>query len=822
MKEPAFFSTYSKENLNHISFPLGGIGAGMFCLRGTGMLGSFSLRNAPNVHYNPNVFAALTIKRPSGNVARVLEGQVPRTMIFNAATNESRDTGGNGNHFRNYGLPRFKDAEFSSRFPFATVKLADDKIPLDASVTGWSPFTPPDPDDSSYPLAYLEYSFNNNTTEPQDAVFYFNSFNFMRTVDHVQLNTTHDDGAYVARYKTGFLLCRPPIEDTPDAQGYFAAMIDEENVGVDTAFFRGGWFDPLTMLWNKIERGESGDNEYTDGSDIPSPGASLSLPFTLMPGETKTIRVQCAWYVPYSTLRTGVVFDAEKEKETYKPWYAGKFSSIEDIIDFSMVNVDCLFTESKTFSDAFYSMDLPPEVIEAAGSNLSIIKSPTVLRQTDGRMWAWEGCLDLSGVCTGSCTHVWNYAQAFCHLFPSLERTLRETEFHENQNEEGHQFFRASLPIRPCGHDFHAAADGQLGGIIKLYRDYQISGDKTFLQRLFPYAKKSIDYCIESWDPTHNGVLIEPQHNTYDIEFWGANGMLTSFYLGALTAMIKICEVLGESSDTYSSLLHKGQIYMDEQLFNGEYFYQKVQWEGLRAKMNEDGGAAMADFASADAVALAKIEGPKYQYGKGCLSDGVLGFWLAELAGITGLISKDKIKSHLLSVHKYNLKHDLREHSNPQRSGYALGDEGGLLLCTWPHGEMPSLPFVYSNEVWTGIEYQVASHLILMGEVDAGLEIVQTCRSRYDGYKRNPFDEYECGHWYARALASYALIESLTGIRYDAATKTLYVKPQLPEFTSFLATDSGYALCHWDGQNIKIEQVKGKIDVNDIVIVISK
>lgn len=63
-----------------------------------------------------------------------------------------------------------------------------------------------------------------------------------------------------------------------------------------------------------------------------------------------------------------------------------------------------------------------------------------------------------------------------------------------------------------------------------------------------------------------------------------------------------------------------------------------------------------------------------------------------------------------------------------------------------------SLPFVYSNEVWTGIEYQVASHLMLQGEVEKGLEIVRACRQRYDGSVRNPFNEYECGHWYGRAL----------------------------------------------------------------------
>ena len=177
------------------------------------------------------------------------------------------------------------------------------------------------------------------------------------------------------------------------------------------------------------------------------------------------------------------------------------------------------------------------------------MKSPTVLRQADGALWGWEGCDPTDGCCPGSCTHVWNYAQAFPHLFPSLERTLRETEFLASLDPAGHQDFRSPLPIRTGPHAQLAAADGQLGGIIKLYRDYRICGDRRWLARLWPEARRSLEYCIATWDPEETGILREPQHNTYDIEFWGPNGMCGSIYLAALKAAELLCAELGAEPD---------------------------------------------------------------------------------------------------------------------------------------------------------------------------------------------------------------------------------------------------------------------------------
>ena len=171
-------------------------------------------------------------------------------------------------------------------------------------------------------------------------------------------------------------------------------------------------------------------------------------------------------------------------------------------------------------------------------------------------------------------------------------------------------------------------------------------------------------------------------------------------------------------------------------------------------------------------------------------------------------VDTQKIAHHLTSVYTYNFERDLSNHSNSQRTTYVLGDEGGKL----------SLPFGYSGEVWTGVEYQVASHLIFHGQIQKGLDIVRTCRRRYDGRVRNPFDEYECGHWYARAMSSYALIEALTGVRYDAVGKTLYVDSKVGNFTSFLSTANGFGnVVYYNGKAV-VHAVYGTIPVEKIVV----
>jgi hypothetical protein len=370
---------------------------------------------------------------------------------------------------------------------------------------------------------------------------------------------------------------------------------------------------------------------------------------------------------------------------------------------------------------------------------------------------------------------------------------MRETDFGTNTRPTGDMAFRTLLPLNPeVLWGFVPAADGQMGTVLKLYREWKLSGDTEWLRRLWPHAKKALEFAWSpenrhGWDADRDGVMEGIQHNTYDIEFCGPNTMMGTFYLAALRAAAEMAEALGEAEKAaeYRALAERGAAG-HAALFNGEFYAQEVRFDAAQqgdrlSKINQG-------------IPLDGDE-PRYQYGAGCLSDQMLGQWFAHCVGLRYVLPEEKVRSAMAAVYRHNFRRDLSAHHNVQRV-YAVGDEAGLLLCSWPNGGRPRYPFPYADEVWTGIEYQVASHLIYEGLVEEGLEIVEAVRARYDGERRNPFDEVECGHHYARAMASWSLLLALSGFQYDATRQYLAFAPRInaEDFRCFFSTGTGWGL----------------------------
>jgi uncharacterized protein (DUF608 family) len=826
--------TFSGDKATQVALPIGGIGAGSICLNGYGGLQDFAIRARPETTALPAgftsnspeaAFAVLHIKGTPG-VTKLVEGPFPAFKIF--------DQGLQGQGLRRggfEGFPRFEKCNFRGEYPFGEVRFADSSIPLDVTLIGWNPFIPLDDKNSGIPCAILEYTLRNNSSHPVDYEFSYHLSHLAPGCKPDQTSTVNAEipmkGVFLSNLE----------EPNAESFGSGSLIVIGDKPRVKAMWLRSpGWeFDSLSALWREVSMGNFTTNEGTNLVDKAGRnGASILLQGKLAPGEARTYPIVIAWHFPNCFVSEG----ASKEMvgvlgnagcrtvpvgatPPWRPYYVNTWKDAREVALYVEKNYTTLRARTVAFNQALFTSTLPPCVLDAVSSNLAILKSPTVLRQENGNLWGWEGCFPDNGCCHGSCTHVWNYAQAFPHLYPHLERTLRDLELVRSMDDNGHVNFRGAIPDGSVDHTWHAAADGQLGGIMKVFRDWQIAGDTEWLKRMYPLAKRSLDYCIRTWDPDLKGALFEPHHNTYDIEFWGAEGMCTSIYIGALSAMQGMATAVGQEADSkyYGDLAQTSAHYMDEHLFNGEYYQQKVEYADLRDTSFAE-SVKDVDDKSSEMQQLLKREGPKYQYGTGCLSDGVIGAWMAHMYGIETPLTRKNLRSSLQSIFKHNFKTDLSQHANAQRPGYAMGREPGLLLCSWPRGDKPTLPFVYSDEVWTGIEYQVASHLISEGFVEEGLTIVKALRSRYDGRTRNPWDEYECGNFYARAMSSYSLLGALAGFRYSAVERTLWFAPKLKQrpFKCFFSTAFGFGTISLDAHNVSIQVIEGELPLEKIVL----
>lgn len=751
-----------------VAFPIGGIGTGTVSIGGRGDLRDWEIFNRPGKgKILPMTFFALWLKAEGAEpILKVLEGPIQPPY-----------TGSHGlDRGIVPGLPRFRRSVFRGEYPFAWVYLEDPGLPVKATIEAFNPLIPLNDRDSGIPVAIIRYRIENISEKPVELTVVGSMMNAVG-YDGIgpitypagkwfggNLNSFRREGKLVGLMMTS---SKYP-EDHPQSGSMALTAWWEGEVTYTPRWSRAGWFDELQEFWDDLLE----DGRLNPYPEEPSPDGrtdvgSIGVVTRLEPGEIKPITFAISWHFPVR-----LNYWNREEAVRGKPlrnYYALIFKDAWHAAKYTFENLERLEGETRKFHRAFFESTLPPYVLEAVSSQISIIRTNTCLRTADGRFHAFEGCSDEAGCCPMNCTHVWNYEQALAHLFPQLERTMRETDFLFNTDENGHMAFRTLIPLGLARWRFKPAADGQMGCIMKLYREWLISGDDEFLKKLWGKAKLALEFAWKEWDADRDGVMEGEQHNTYDIEFYGPNPMTGLLYLGALLAASKMAEAMGEpeKAKEYRELFERGRRRLDELLWNGEYYVQRCD----------------------------DLQGRRYQFGDGCLSDQLLGQWFAHVVGLGYLLPPEKVKTALRSIYRYNFKRDLFDHHNCQRT-YALQDEAGLLQCTWPRGGRPPFPFPYSDEVWTGVEYQVAAHLIYEGMVPEGLSIVKAVRDRYDGERRNPWDEVECGHHYARAMSSWSLLLALSGYAYSAPEKALYFSPRFRpyDFKCFWSTGSGWGV----------------------------
>lgn len=774
-----------RDDAREAKFLLGGIGTGNVSVGARGELRDWEIFNWPGKgNFLPFSFFAIWAQQEAGPpTARILEARIrpPYSKSHGFLNGELA------------GLPRMDGSSMRGEYPFVWVDFQDKELPVTVQLEAFTPLIPLNADDSGIPGAVIRYKVRNPGTKRVDvsvigslanAVGFdgYDVFANLKLVDEVRNEYRAEDALHGLYYTA--------VNLPPDhfKFGSMALLTTNNNVIVRSTWLHGQWTDNAQDFWDDFSR----DGRLEPAADVDVPGSellkyhdfsflnlrekigSIGSAQTLLPGEEKVFEFVIAWHFP-NRPKGWIEFDEDLRRyqagefEPITNYYATLFQDAWAAATYLAGNLANLEKNSRNFHRALFSSTLPSYVIDAVASNITVIRSPCCFRIEDGTFLGWEGIRDYVGCGQGNVNHVWNYAQTVAFLFPELEQSMRTVEFNLETGNDGAMPFRARQVLGQDKWRMIPAADGQLGSIVRLYREWKISGDSQWLKSIWPKASKVLDFAFRHWDTDGDFVLDGQQSNTYDIEFYGPNPMMGTLFYAALKAGIEIAEAVGDSerAESYRTAQRQGSARMDELLWDGEYYIQKLE----------------------------DVNQYRYQHGVGCHSDQLLGQFLAHVAGLGYVLPEDHVKSAIRAVFDYNFFPRLEAVQSVQRT-YVLNDESGLVLCSWPKGGRPRFPFAYCDEVWTGVEYQVAANLIYAGYIDEGLMLVKSVRDRYDGYRRSPWSEIEAGHHYVRAMASWGVLTALSGYQVDIPNGKMSFKPAINQhnFSTFWSNGLGWGI----------------------------
>ncbi|MDN5725982.1 MAG: non-lysosomal glucosylceramidase, partial [Propionibacteriales bacterium] len=776
-----------------VAMPLGGIGTGNVSICADGGLRQWQLHNSGNHRGDlPWTFFAIRAGciEPPVDVVRVLQAPVPDVDAPRTPLVTDDEVPGWQRELQQ----RWQSVEattFSATYPEAQVDYHDDALPVSVQMVASTPMVPGDVDESSLPVATFTFEITNTHDQRiygwlgstcQNAV----GSDGYSPVDGVSSRTYGGNTNRLLREAGWTKVIMENGSLPPDHPGAGQMVLATDS---PTATSLVQWQSPEefgtflgSRAWGEDPAGlrlapwmpDSLPNSPREAAGPSAAGRTwntgLAHRFDLDPGETTTVRVMIAWHFGNRYTDFGQ-FGPSKEQWGPSRFflgnaYARRHPNAEAVVDHVTDRWDTLADVTRSWVDTLRGSSLSPDQTEHLAAQAAYLRSPSCFRTATGRFHGFEGVLgastrmwngDLGGSCPLNCTHVWNYAQAVSAFYPSLEQNMRETEFDVMQHASGYLPHRVIAPaFLPQLWDTHIggpeepALDGMLGSVLKTYREVRRGAGTEWLATYWPNVCRLLDHIHRRWDPERTGLLHGIQPSTHDIDLSGINSFMGTLWLAPLRAAEEMATRVGEDQTTEDfgdRLTHATSGY-DEALFDGNHYVQKLE-EGDNA-----------DF----------------QWVTGVLSDQLIGQWWAHTLDLGHLLPVDHVRTALRTVVATNLRHGFADFTHGYRV-FADADDSGLLMCSWPEGGRPAVPTRYADEVWTGIEYQVAAHCLQEGLREEAEQVLDAVWQRYDGTRRNPYNEIECGDHYVRAMAGWSVLEALGGYTVDAVTRTVQIGP---------------------------------------------
>lgn len=810
-----------------LAMPVGGIGTGGFAVNADGSLRQWQLRGIPNHR------GALPL---TGFWMRVTQIEPPLDLLTMVQGEPVADpaaplvTDGEVPGWMRRAVDRvgsFRDASFSGTYPIAEVALRDERNPVAVDLRVLNPLVPGDAETSGIPTAMFELTLTNTSDIAAHGTL---AGSLLNAVGWDGVTPISDDPMTAAapglggnanrllrgRGWTRVVMDNPSYDEAHELAGQMLLAADDESAAVLTrcaslehlvAFLESRALnDGRARLAQAPTVADPQLNAPADGSGPSTAGSTwagvIGVPFWLEPGESRVIRFCMTWWFPNRFV------DVEQFGQPQAQWGASRFylGNAYALRHLDAVDVhasvardwESLVAQTCDWTRTLVDSDLDARTVDRLAAQASLVRSPTCFVGADGRFYGYEGSLGASttmwsgsfgGSCPLNCTHVWQYEAALAGLWPELERDMRDTEFDVMQAPSGAIPHRLRVPTylpqmwhEAIGGPEEPALDGMLATILKSLRDAQHGAGRDWVERRWPALRRLYAHICERWDSDGDGVLRGIQPSTHDIDLAGVNPFMGSLWLAALLAYERLAGIVGDedAATDARARFDAGSRAYDEQLFDGVHYVQKLD-EG-------------------DPV--------DFQWLTGTLSDQVIGQWWAHQLGLGRILPEDHVRSALRHVVATNLRRGFRDFVHPYRV-YADADDTGLLMCSWPDGGRPAVPTRYADEVWSGIEYQVAAHCLFEGLDAEGGAVLDGLWTRHDGRRRNPYNEIECGDHYARAMAGWTVLQATSGVRVDEVDGTMTVSRdgRWPWFSS-----TGYGTVTVAGEHAEVACARGRLD----------
>jgi len=798
-------TVYKENNLSAIQFPVGGIGTGCIQYDGHAVPRYWQIFNNMTHDFVPNSFFAIRTKEKEKITVRALQ---------------TKDV----NSFKG-----MKSLEAVSEFPFLKYTFKD-ALPVKVSMEVYNPFVPMNLKESGIPAVFYEFTVENITKNKVRVNLLSSQQN---AVGFSKIQKINRNKSFADNFKAS--IARKPIKGN-EASFYGGnsnsirtekgakvlfmednEILNQEHFGQMAMLVLGkgkiikktkgiaSWTNEKELYKQFENKGEIlGEGQTKKSEEGSTWTGALNIPITLNPGEKKVIKMALVWSFPNG--KNGGHMDkwdawGKGDWEGNGNNYANHWKNIQELTSYVINNHEALRDRTKTFTNTLYNTNLPHWLMERVGNQLAILKSRTLFHDKNGFVGLWEGAGSGDGSCSGNCNHVWHYAQSHARLFPKLGKSIKEQSF-KAIKENG------QIPYRlPNG---TPAFDGQCGDILGAYREYLLSSDSAWLKSQYPAIKKAMNYLINKHDADKDGWLSEARkHTTYDASMTGNPSFLSSLYLAALRASEKMAIASDDSrqSKEWKKIADSSSKLQSDKLWNGEYFYQ--------------------------------IPGEKKatDYENACHSDQLLGQWWADQLDLGDLYPAYKLKLATEAILKYNFKSNLKKHNQGHRT-FALPEEAGMVVSTWPNNDRTPYASGYSSEVWTTFEYTIGAALLKHGKIQDALTILRSGYKRYDGKLRtgytgdwgnfgfsgNPFGDDECGQFYGRALSVWSVLLAAQGFKYNGPDASIGFDPkwQPENHKSFFSTAKGWGEFGQErneiGQNNYIQLNYGRLKLKKIQI----